>query len=629
MSEENISGTRVTENSTANPGTISNEAAATAKEPKKGSSRRDFLGKVGGIAGGAAAFAAAGVPLSPLVGGNFTVAEAAAGQAQKTASTAASTAGGSFPVGGQVRRAFVLAVREQAALAEFAKPLPAQIPNSDESAFANDYYIGNFTKNLPHDNLGQVNPTAYKTFLKACTTGRQADWEAITLGGVAPYASPQAGLTVSLDGVDSGAITIPPAPTFSSAARADEMVELYWHALCRDVPFWQYGQEPLTTAAIADLNNLSSFTGPKISNQVTAQTLFRGNVVGDTVGPYVSQLFLLPTTFGLGNFAVDNSSGLPAQQYFTYAPNLNYMTNSSEFLAVQNGQATVPSKARSIFFDFGPNQIETAPLYLHDGRSMCALVHIDELYQSYYFAATALLAANFPPNPGSPYSATLTPEETAFAQFGGAHITAIMADAALRALRAIWYQKYYVHRTMRPEEFGGWIHNNITGAGTYPINSEVLNSAAAQAVFTANGSYYLPMAFPEGSPTHPSYGSGHAAVGGASVTVLKAFFNDQETFVANNITPMYSPDGFSLVPYTGADAAQITVGGELNKLASNVGVARDLAGVHWRSDYYQSMLLGEQSAIDLLKDVIQGYPETNPSFQFTKFDGTPITITKS
>jgi hypothetical protein len=60
-----------------------------------------------------------------------------------------------------------------------------------------------------------------------------------------------------------------------------------------------------------------------------------------------------------------------------------------------------------------------------------------------------------------------------------------------------------------------------------------------------------------------------------------------------------------------------------------VGVARDLAGVHWRSDYYQSMLLGEQSAIDLLKDVIQGYPETNPSFQFTKFDGTPITITKS
>jgi hypothetical protein len=622
MSDEQIAVPSVTESSTAVPRTVSNEAAVADQEPKKGSSRRSFFGKMGALAGGAAV-AAAGVPLETLVGGASTSAAAA------QSSPSAFTSGGSFPVGGQARRAFVLAVREQAALNEFAKPLPAQIPNSDESVYANDHYIGNFTKNLPHDNLGQVDPAAYKTFLKACTTGREADFEAITLGGTAPYASPQAGLTVSLDGVDSGAITIPPSPTFSSAQRADEMVELYWHALCRDVPFWQYGQEPLTTAAIADLNRLSGFTGPKIGNQVTAQTLFRGNVVGDNVGPYVSQLFMLPTTFGLGNFAVDNSSGRPAQQYFTYAPNLDYMTNATDFLAVQNGQCTVPSKSRSIFFDFGNNQIESAPLYLHDGRSMCALVHIDELYQSYYFAAVALLAANFPPNPGSPYSATLTPKETAFAQFGGAHITAIMADAALRGLRAVWYQKYFVHRTLRPEEYGGWVHNMLTGAGKYPINAEVLNSQAAANVFSKYGGYWLPMAFPEGSPTHPSYGSGHAAVGGASVTVLKAFFNDQETLLANNVTPVYSPDGFSLVPYTGADAEQITVGTELNKLASNVGVARDLAGVHWRSDYYQSMLLGEQSAIDLLKDVIKGYPETNPYFQFTKFDGTAITITKS
>ena len=39
------------------------------------------------------------------------------------------------------------------------------------------------------------------------------------------------------------------------------MVELYWMALCRDVPFSMYGLEPLTTAAINNLNNLSAFTG--------------------------------------------------------------------------------------------------------------------------------------------------------------------------------------------------------------------------------------------------------------------------------------------------------------------------------------------------------------------------------
>ena len=592
-----------------------------AKVGSRGPSRRAFLGHAGGLA--ALATAAAAIPLEPLIGGN--AATAAATQTAVNPATPTAT----FPVGGTARRAFVFAIREKAALTELARPLPAQIPNTDESAFANDNYIGNFTKNLPHDGLGQVDPAAYKTFLKACTTGSQADFEAITLGGTAPYASPQAGLVVNLDGVDSAAVTIPPAPTFSSAERAGEAVELYWHALCRDVPFSQYGSEPLSSAAIADLNNLSNFKGPKQGGQVTAQTLFRGVTVGDTVGPYVSQLLMMPTTFGLGNFAVDNSSGVAAQQYFTYAPNVDYMTTQSAFLAVQNGQVTVPAKARSIFFDFGNNQLEPNPVWVHDGRSFGGLVHIDELYQAYYFGAVGMLAQNFPLNPGSPYSATKTPEETNFAQWGGPHITALMADASLRALRAVWYQKYFVHRTLRPEEYGGWLQNIFTGAATYPVHSDVLNSQALPQTFSKFGSYWLPMAYPEGSPTHPAYGSGHATVGGASVTILKAFFNDSETFLANGVTPMYSPDGTSLVPYTGADVGQITVGTELNKLASNVGIGRDTAGMHWRSDYTQSLLLGEQVAIILLQTVINTYPEQDVFFQFTKFDGTPITITKS
>jgi hypothetical protein len=429
--------------------------------------------------------------------------------------------------------------------------------------------------------------------------------------------------------VDTAAVTIPPSPTLNSAERAGEMVELYWHALAREVPFSQYGLEPITAAAIADLNNLSNFKGPKIGGKVTGQTLFRGQAATDIVGPYVSQLFLMPTTFGLGNFAVNNTSNEPAQLYYTYAPNVDYMTSTATFLPVQNGQASVPSAARSIFFDFGPTQLVPTPGYLNNGRSFCGLVHIDELFQHYYFGAVALLAANFPLNPGNPYSATLTPEETNFAQWGGPHITALMADAALRALRSVWYQKYFVHRTLRPEEFGGLVQNTVTGAASYGLNSQVLNSTAVPAVFSKYGSYYLPMAFPEGSPTHPSYGSGHATVGGASVTILKAFFNDSTTYVSQGVTPVYSPDGINLVPYTGSDAGQITVGGELNKLASNVGIARDIAGVHWRSDYAQSQLLGEAVAIDLLQEVINGYPEQGQYFQFTKFNGTPITITKT
>jgi hypothetical protein len=36
-----------------------------------------------------------------------------------------------------------------------------------------------------------------------------------------------------------------------------------------------------------------------------------------------------------------------------------------------------------------------------------------------------------------------------------------------------------------------------------------------------------------------------------------------------------------------------TVGGELNKLADNVALGRNMAAVHWRSDAEQSLLLGE------------------------------------
>jgi len=47
---------------------------------------------------------------------------------------------------------------------------------------------------------------------------------------------------------------------------------------------------------------------------------------------------------------------------------------------------------------------------------------------------------------------------------------------------------------------------------------------------------------------------------------------------------------------------QITVGGELNKLVSNVGFGRVDAGIHWRQDIHQGMLLGEAVAIGLLRD---------------------------
>ena len=112
--------------------------------------------------------------------------------------------------------------------------------------------------------------------------------------------NPQAGLAFDTEGVDSHQLAQPPAPALDSATRAAEAVELYWMALARDVPFTQYGLEPITQGSIADLNRVSAFDGVK---PVTARNLFRlglgGSVFSDLIGPYVSQFLLIPFSEGV------------------------------------------------------------------------------------------------------------------------------------------------------------------------------------------------------------------------------------------------------------------------------------------------------------------------------------------
>ena len=107
---------------------------------------------------------------------------------------------------------------------------------------------------------------------------------------------------------------------------------------------------------------------------------------------------------------------------------------------------------------------------------------------------------------------------------------------------------------------------------------------------------------------------------GAGITVLKALFNES-FLIPSPVTP--SEDGLSLVPYTGAP---LTVGGELNKLASNIAMGRDAGGVHYRSDGIEGVKLGEAIAISILHDTATLYNEVFQGFSFTKYDGTPVTI---
>jgi hemolysin activation/secretion protein len=113
-------------------------------------------------------------------------------------------------------------------------------------------------------------------------------------------------------------------------------------------------------------------------------------------------------------------------------------------------------------------------------------------------------------------------------------------------------------------------------------------------------------------------------VAGACITVLKFFF-DGDYVIPNPV--MASSDGLSLEPYTGADAGQLTVNGELNKLGHNVTFAHGIhSGIHWRSDSDTSLLLGEAVALSYLRNKARTYNEPF-TVKLTKFDGTLVTIT--
>ena len=81
--------------------------------------------------------------------------------------------------------------------------------------------------------------------------------------------------------------------------------------------------------------------------------------------------------------------------------------------------------------------------------------------------------------------------------------------------------------------------------------------------------------------------------------------------------------GDDLEDYVG-DA--LTIGGELNKLASNVAIGRNIAGVHWRSDGTESLYLGEEVAIALLRDHKLTFNERFAGWNLTRFDGRKVVI---
>ena len=512
------------------------------------------------------------------------------------------------PAGSNQRANACAKLRRDAATAGLqATPQNLQHPNNqDESLYANK--LGSYSKGLPHNDDGTVVLSAYEALVQALNSGAPGDFDAIPLGGDRLLTNPQAGLAFDMQGPDAQALVQPPAPAFASRQQAAEISENYWMALLRDVPFSQYAASSIANAAAEDLTLYGNdLIAPKVGGAVTTATLFRGLTPGDLQGPYLSQFFYQPCNFGANKIE---------QKITTTVPGVNYMTDFATWLAVQRG-ANQPAEI-----------LDPVPRYMRNGRDIGQWVHIDVLFQAYFQAFLVLAGAGAPFDDGNPYNDN--PSQAGFGTFGGPHIATLLCEVATRALKAVWYEKWFVHRRLRPEVHAARVHRTLFNGAGYPVHPEILDSFNDNnrlKGFMPAGNALLPMAFPEGSPTHPAYGAGHATVAGACVTILKAWFNETTRLVDIGLTPMQpTDDGLSLVPYAGSDAGDLTVGGELNKIASNVANGRNIAGVHWRSDGNESLKLGEQLAIGILRDQRACYNEVFNGFTLTKFDGTTITV---
>jgi len=528
-------------------------------------------------------------------------------------------------------------------------------------------YIASYTKGIPHNALtGLGDPTVYCLLLKALATGDPADFEAISPLGCGmsiaqrKLENPQSAFAYELEGSDPHDLYMPPAPAFASVQEAAEIAELYWMALTRDVPFTQYATHSLIADAVSDLNtNFFEDVSPHLPGLFNPQTIFRGPTKGDRLGPYLSQFLLLDVPYG--------AQLIPAT-IRTLLPSIDFMTNWDAWLAVQNGCDADQSNCDPVF------------RLIRSGRDLAQFVHVDRDFNAFLNACQLLLfgrepvrrcearpGLGVPFGPCLPYVNVMAPPNEEFPQspdpfagksqnqlgqgtFGDQHIKSLLVGSMYRAFHAVWYQKWAVHRRLRPEEFGGRVHlkrrfdlgDSVEPLHNFPVNAALFNSD----LFTTNllfnynarqnanrrtpatdrlgepsngGTYLLPMVYAEGSPLHPSYGSGHSTVAGCLATILKAFFHNDWRFPS----PVEAnEEGTSLRPYMGPDADQLTVAGELDKLASNIGLGRDWAGVHWRSDHEEAMLMGEQLAISILCAERHMFNEPY-EFRFRSFDFGP------
>lgn len=357
--------------------------------------------------------------------------------------------------------------------------------------------------------------------------------------------------------------------------------------------------------------------------------------------------------------------------------------------------------------------------YTASMRGLGSKVHNDFLYQFYYNAVlmsfgcgvkpvglemaagqtkiTAWTDGGYPDVLAAVHPATPRPAQPPPAPLASGRLTLHptlhlqVAHVARGAMQTAWFHKWNVQMRIRPEvlaqrfvlcsrdatlcaamaltERFNSIPDDVKGLIS-EHNRQLLSESDLAFDGSMDINLYLALQYPEGSPTHPSWPGGHAVVAGACVTVIKAMLAtvDPDTLQRkpwpHDKCPaqMADADGSDLIADNSAERDGVTIVGELHKLASNVALGRNMAGVHFRTDTdgpapthparhtvrlrtlarqpahvplayphpaAEGILLGEAYALTYLQQILEtvALKALHNSFLLSKFDGSLVRIT--
>jgi len=534
--------------------------------------------------------------------------------------------------------------------------IPQEI-NGDLDKYQNYRYNGSFHKTFKHDKTTGhlIDVKEYEKMIKAI---RSNDANALGKIKINPKSqvlltNPTASMATILVGIPQCQIDLRAPPTLSSHESAAEMVEMYSLMLARDVPFVDFETSTVIQDILGYMNkpNVLKYMPDYEPRNVafTVQTLFRGISTTEQLGPYISQLLLLNVPMG-SSILEQKYDALPTKlDAISNGINVEWGRNNVEMINIQNGELNLlPPYTPSSYI---------IKKHIYSGRVLAETVHKDPLYSLSYNASMILAGLGCKQNPGwTKYKN----QEGFVTNSVGPNVQCALAEVAQLCLMHAWYFKWQLHLRLRPEVYSLWIdnikNNRVANKDNYDISNVILKNPVLDDIEIENSfwgypdSYTLSSCFREGSPAHPSFHGGHSTVSAGCATILKIYFADgkwgnlpgvKRATINNTIVPTYLPgstvyvqssdDGNSLINYTGNDRNEMTVYGEINKLASNIGIGRNWANVHYRTDGIESLKLGELVAIKYMEDKLSSMIENNSDnkhlkIKFTRFDGSVYTI---